>query len=145
MQRTLLALGLLVPLLATAEVYRWKDEHGNWQFGDRAPEAQHESMELRAPQKLGQDERVRDIHERTLRLRESEQAEERERLARAKAEREHRLRQIEPQCREARQRLRRLHRPFVYVDDEGNQRGATASEVLADIAETQEWIQENCE
>ncbi len=145
MQRTLLSISLLLPLLAAAEVYRWKDANGNWQFGDRAPDTQHESVEIQAPQKLGQDENVHDIHQRTLRLRESEQFKEREKQEKAKAERERRLAALEKNCREARDRLKKLQRPFVYFDDEGNEWDVPMSEVRADIAKTQKWLEENCQ
>lgn len=141
MTRNLLAIALLVPLLASAEVYRWKDENGNWQFGDRAPDSQHETMDLKPAAKLGQGDSVHDIHQRTLRLRESEQAEKAEEQAKMARQQE----AVAKACRQARDRLRRLNRPFVYIDEDGTQRDASADQVRADIAKTRKWIDENCD
>lgn len=72
----------MLPLLASAEVYRWQDADGNWHFGDQPPQEQHEKLDIKAPPKIGQGERVREINQRTLRLRESEQARAQEQAAR---------------------------------------------------------------
>ncbi len=141
MTRKWLAFVLLIPLIATAEVYRWKDEHGNWQFGDRAPENDHESVELKSAPRIGQGDAVHDIHQRTLRLRESEQAQHAEQQAQ-NAERQKAIGQA---CDKARERMKRLNRPFVYVDDDGSRRDASAEQVREDIAKTQEWIDDNCD
>lgn len=141
MTRIMLAMALLVPLVATAEVYRWKDENGNWQFGDRAPDSGHETLDLKPAAKIGQGDSVHDIHQRTLRLRESEQADKAEQQAR-QAQQQKALAEA---CKKAKDRLRRLNRPFVYVDEDGTRRDASADQVRADIAKTQKWIDENCE
>ena len=140
MTRIVISIALLVPLLATAEVYRWKDENGNWQFGDRAPESQHEAVDLKPATKIGQGDSVHDIHQRTLRLRESEQAHQAEEQAKLAKQQK----AMSKACQQARDRLQRLHRPFVYIDEDGTQRDASADQVRADIAKTQKWIDENC-
>lgn len=139
MTRILLLITLL-PLLASAEFYRWQDESGNWQFGDRAPDASHEPLELRPANRIGQGDSVNDIHQRTLRLRESEQAEKAEQKAREARQQQHLARA----CHKARDRLRRLQRSFVYMDEDGNRRSASTDEVREDIAKTQTWIDDNC-
>ncbi len=141
MTRTLLAMALLLPLVATAEVYRWKDENGNWQFGDRAPDSGHETLDLKPAAKIGQGDSVHDIHQRTLRLRESEQADKAEQQARQAQQQK----AVAEACKKAKDRLRRLNRPFVYVDEDGTRRDASADQVRADIAKTQKWIDDNCE
>ncbi|MGB2248979.1 MAG: DUF4124 domain-containing protein [Alcanivorax sediminis] len=141
MTRIMLAMALLVPLVATAEVYRWKDENGNWQFGDRAPDSGHETLDLKPAAKIGQGDSVHDIHQRTLRLRESEQADKAEQQARQAQQQK----AVAEACKKAKDRLRRLNRPFVYVDEDGTRRDASADQVRADIAKTQKWIDENCE
>jgi len=141
MTRTLLAMALLLPLVATAEVYRWKDENGNWQFGDRAPDSGHETLDLKPAAKIGQGDSVHDIHQRTLRLRESEQADKAEQQARQAQQQK----TVAKACEKAHDRLRRLNRPFVYVDEDGTRRDASADQVRADIAKTQKWIDDNCE
>ena len=133
------------PLIAGAEIYRWKNENGNWQFGDRAPDSQHETMDVEGPAKLGQDDNVRDIHQRTLRLLESERAKRQEEEALAKKKREARRKKMVPLCEKARERIKMLNGPFVYVDEDGTRRDSLREEALADIAETQQWIEDNCD
>lgn len=134
---TLLA---LLPLLASAEVYRWQDADGNWHFGDQPPQVQHETMDLKAPPKIGQGERVREIHQRTLRLRQSVQAEQKEQAALEKKQQD----TIARQCKKARARLKRLQGRFVYRDDDGNVTHPTLDKVKADQDEVRQWIQQNC-
>ncbi|WP_237440503.1 DUF4124 domain-containing protein [Alcanivorax sp. DP30] len=136
---------LLMPLTASAEIYRWKDENGNWQFGDRAPDTQHETMDVQGPDKLGQDENVQQIHQRLQRLRESEQTRQKQEQEQARREEEARRKHLAPLCQQARERMRILDRPFVYVDEEGNQRDSLPAEAKADRAKTQQWIDEHCD
>ena len=42
----------LTVMSASAEIYRWKDANGNWQFGDKAPKEQHDTLDVKAPPKL---------------------------------------------------------------------------------------------
>lgn len=136
----IIALLALLPLLASAEVYRWQDAEGNWHFGDQPPQVQHEKMDIKAPPKLGQGERVREINQRTLRLRESEKARQQEQAAREKKEQDTQARK----CRDAREKLKRLHGRFVYRDDEGNITHPTMDKVRADQDEVRQWIQQHC-
>lgn len=134
---TLLA---LLPLLAGAEVYRWQDAEGNWHFGDQPPQEQHEKMDIKAPPKLGQGERVREINQRTLRLRESEQARQQEQTASEKKQQDAQAQK----CREAKAKLKRLQGRFVYRDDDGNVTHPTMDQVKADQDEIRQWIQQHC-
>lgn len=139
----LLGIALLWPSLTNAEIYRWKDENGNWQFGDRVPGSgsSHEEVDVKPPAKLGQGDSVNEIHQRTLRLRDVEQA---ERKAREVEEQKDRA-AMAGAGRKARDRFKQLHRRFVYVDDDGTERSASAEEVQDDIARTEKWIKEHCE
>lgn len=134
---TLLA---LLPLLASAEVYRWQDAEGNWHFGDQPPQEQHEKMDIKAPPKIGQGERVREINQRTLRLRESEKAKQQEQLASEKKQQDAQAKK----CRDARAKLKRLQGRFVYRDDDGNVTHPTMDKVKADQDEVRQWIQQHC-
>ncbi|MBD3645601.1 MAG: DUF4124 domain-containing protein [Alcanivorax sp.] len=136
----LIALLALLPLLASAEVYRWQDAEGNWHFGDQPPQEQHEKIDIKAPPKLGQGERVREINQRTLRLRESEESRRQEQADRERKEQDAQARK----CREARARLKRLQGRFVYRDDEGNITHPTMDKVRADQDEVRQWMQKNC-
>lgn len=136
----LITLLALLPLLAGAEVYRWQDAGGNWHFGDQPPQEQHEQMEIKAPSKIGQDERVKEIHQRALRLRQSEQVEKEEQAALEEKQQN----TVARQCEEARERLKRLQGRFVYRDDDGNVTHPTVDKVKADQDEIRQWIQQHC-
>lgn len=136
----LITLLALMPLLASAEVYRWQDAEGNWHFGDQPPQEQHEKMDIKAPPKIGQGERVREINQRTLRLRQSEKTQNQEQAA----ELEKQQAALAKQCREAKERLKRLHGRFAYQDEDGTVTHPTLDQVEADKQEVRQWIQQNC-
>ncbi len=144
MTRIILLMGILLlwPPMVSAEIYRWKDENGNWQFGDRAPQAgeNHEEVQITPPALLGQGDSVNEIHQRTLRLRDVEQT---ERNAEKEAEDKERA-AMAGACKEANDRLKRLNSRFVYVNDDGTERSASAQEVSEDIDNTKKWIKEHC-
>lgn len=72
--RNLLFLFMLVPLLATAEIYRWVDAQGQVHFGARpAPGA--EPIEVR-PQVIERDEATREREGRTRRFFEARRQEQ---------------------------------------------------------------------
>ncbi|WP_019625204.1 DUF4124 domain-containing protein [Thioalkalivibrio sp. ALJT] len=61
---------LLVPVLASADVYRWTDDQGNIHFGDRPPEGSaSEPVEVREPMRAVPLEGADEILERPLRSR----------------------------------------------------------------------------
>lgn len=135
---------LLTVMSASAEIYRWKDASGNWQFGDKAPKEQHDTLDVKAPPKIGQDD-ARDIHARTQRLLESQRAQARqEAQAEENARKKHRERFAGP-CQDAEERLKLMNGPFVYIDEDGTRRSARAEEVEADKKKTLEWIDEHCD
>jgi len=136
----LITLLALLPLLASAEVYRWQDADGNWHFGDQPPQEQHEKLDIKAPPKIGQGERVREINQRTLRLRESEQARAQEQAAREQKQQDAQ----DKKCRNARAKLKRLQGRFVYRDDDGNVTHPTMDKVKADQDDVRQWIQQHC-
>ncbi|KGD62207.1 hypothetical protein T9A_00498 [Alcanivorax jadensis T9] len=136
----LITLLALLPLLASAEVYRWQDADGNWHFGDQPPQEQHETLDIKAPPKIGQGERVREINERALRLRQSEKAQQKEQAS----EQQKQQNAIARQCREAKARLKRLHGRFVYHDEDGSVSHPTLDQVEIDKQEVRQWIQQNC-
>ncbi|MEQ3725072.1 DUF4124 domain-containing protein [Alcanivorax sp.] len=134
----------LAAMSASAEIYRWKDANGNWQFGDKAPESQHETIDVKSPPKIGQDE-AQAIHARTQRLLESQRTQVREKAqAEEEARRRHQERFAKP-CQEAQDRLQMLKGPFEYIEEDGSRRGALPDEVAADQRKTQKWIEEHCD
>ena len=138
--KELITLLALLPLLANAEVYRWQDADGNWHFGDQPPQEQHETVDIKAPPKIGQGERVREINQRTLRLRESEQAREQEKAARVQKQQDAK----DKKCRDSKAKLKRLQGRFVYRDEDGNVTHPTMDKVKADQDEVRQWIQQHC-
>ncbi len=138
----------LAAMSASAEIYRWKDANGNWQFGDKAPQnqpnSQHETIDVKPPPMIGQDE-AQDIHARTQRLLESQQAQARHKAQVEEKKREEHRKRFSKRCEEAEERLERMNRPFVYVDEDGTRRDASAAEVIADQRKTQKWIEEHCD
>ena len=136
----LITLLALLPLLTHAEVYRWQDANGNWHFGDQPPREQHETLDLKAPPKIGQGEQVREIQQRTLRLRESEQAKQQEQIAIEKEQQDAKAKQ----CRKAQAQLKRLQGRFFYRDENGNVTHPTMDKVQADQDELRQWMQQNC-
>lgn len=72
MMRTILlltlSLGLLLPVLANAEIHRWVDDDGNVHFGDRPPEDRPtESVDVRDPMRAVPLEGAREILQRPVR------------------------------------------------------------------------------
>ncbi len=138
----------LAAMSASAEIYRWKDANGHWQFGDKAPqnqpEIQHETIDVKSPPKIGQDE-AQAIHARTQRLLESQRTQAREKAqAEEEARRQHQERFAKP-CQEAQDRLQMLKGPFEYIEEDGSRRGALPDEVAADQKKTRKWIDEHCD
>ncbi|MED5389142.1 MAG: DUF4124 domain-containing protein [Pseudomonadota bacterium] len=127
-------------LAVSADVYRWQDADGTWHFGDKAPQTDHEKMEIQAPEKLGQDDRVREIQQRTLRLLESENTRRQEQAARERKQQDAQDRK----CQEARHRLKRLQGRFVYRDGDGNVTHPTMDKVKADQDDVRQWLQRHC-
>ena len=94
--------------------------------------------------KIGQDE-AREIHARTQRLLDSQRTQAAHE-ARAEEEARNKYRKKYAQrCEKAKDRLKRMNGPFVYVDDDGSRRDATAEEVIADQKKTRKWIDEHCD
>ncbi|MDX1804226.1 MAG: DUF4124 domain-containing protein [Alcanivorax sp.] len=140
--RLTLLLLVALPLLAQGQIYRWKDAHGHWQFSEQAPaDKPHETVTVTPPAKIGQGQEVKQIQQRLDRLRESEKLKAQHEAQKKRMDAQH----LHQPCEKARKRLRTLKRPFVYVDKEGNRRGASADEVRADITRTEKWIRENCD
>ena len=140
--RLTLLLLVSLPLLAQGEIYRWKDAHGHWQYSEQAPQGTpHETVTVTPPAQIGQGKDVQQIQQRLERIRESEKLKAAHEAQKKRMDAQH----LHEPCNKARKRLRTLKRPFVYVDKDGNRRGASADEVRADIARTEKWIRENCD
>lgn len=158
MTRLPLLLLLLAPgLPATAEVYRWTDEHGRVHFGDSAAGHPRNAERLAAPA-VPADKRVdpaprdsndtadtsdarRARQQRLLQVLAQERAEkERQAQADAAREAEHRRR-----CRELRATLRDAEGRLLYVPGEnGIERFLSEEERVAHLDELRRVLRENC-
>lgn len=100
--RTLLFL-LMLPALASAQIYRWTDEHGQVHFSEKPQAPSAEQVEVR-PQVVERDAATRAREERLEKLhsaRRAEQQQAAEKSAKLRAEQEQ-------QCSHLRKRLARL-------------------------------------
>ena len=105
-----LVTGMLIGTLCQAKVYRWVDGTGRVHFGDRPPDGQAQALDLPAsappgsagpppadgPQRMERRQRLLDLYR-----------DERERKAKAKADRAARTKAREQRCAAARNRLER--------------------------------------
>ncbi|EKF74630.1 hypothetical protein A11A3_07418 [Alcanivorax hongdengensis A-11-3] len=145
-----LTMGLALAASASAEIYRWKDESGHWQYSSRPPaqsqSPSHETVDVTPPAKIGQDENVQQIRERTQRLLDSEQAARDAEKAEAARLAEQKRRRWGKACQQARERVDVMRNgSFEYIMEDGSRRGALPDEVAADIKRTQAWIDQHCD
>ncbi|UTW06885.1 DUF4124 domain-containing protein [Pseudomonas benzenivorans] len=106
---------LLLPGLATAEIYRWVDAQGQVHFGQRPAGAGAEPVEVR-PQVVERDAATRERLERTERFYDARRQEKAEAVA-ASAERRA---ERDSECRVLRQRLAQLPEGRRYYQEEAN-------------------------
>ena len=132
---------MLLPGLATAEIYRWVDDQGQVHFGQRPAGAGAEQVEVR-PQVVERDQATRERLERSERFydaRRQEQAEAVAASAQRRAERD-------AQCRELRQRLAQLPQGRRYFQQEADGERTYYSDEQVDAARAQlrERIAQGC-
>lgn len=106
--RGVLCIALLLPALATAEIYRWTDEQGRVHFGQR-PVAGAEPVEVR-PQVVERDEHTREREARSRRFHEARREERQQATAAAAQQREQRA----AECRDLRRRLTQMPEGYSY-------------------------------
>jgi hypothetical protein len=106
---------LLLPGLATAEIYRWVDANGQVHFGQRPAGAGAEQVEVR-PQVVERDAATRERLERTERFYDARRQEQAQATA-ASAERQA---ERDSECRVLRQRLAQLPEGRRYFQEEAN-------------------------
>ncbi len=138
--RLLLCL-LLLPGLATAEIYRWVDAKGQVHFGQRPAGAGAEPVEVR-PQVVERDEHTRERLERSERYFEARQQER----VMASAAAEARQVQRNQECAELRRSLEQLPEGFSYYRAEANGERSYYSDEQLDAARRQlrERLAQNC-
>lgn len=124
--RHLILIALLVPALASAEIYRWTDAQGRVHFGEKPGGSGAEQVEVK-PQVVERDEATRQREERTRQFydaRREEKAQADTRAASARAERT-------KECRELRDNLAQIQRGGRYfVTDQNGERSYIDDEEL---------------
>lgn len=141
----LLALvGALASTPVNAELYRWVDEHGKVHFSDKPVDAENaETMDIKGPPRIGQDDTVQQINDRVKRLHDTEN-EQRDMESRAAAEAREKKEQIAKRCQRARVELRKYNGPVYKLDPDGSRRYLTDEEHTRDKNRISEWIEQNC-
>jgi len=113
--RHLLFIVLLIPSLASAEIYRWTDAQGRVHFGEKPGAAGAETVEVK-PQVVERDEATRQREQRTeeyFDARRDEKAASDARAAQVRAERS-------KECNELRRNLSQIERDGRYFTTDAN-------------------------
>ena len=113
--RHLLFIVLLIPSLASAEIYRWTDAQGRVHFGEKPGAAGAETVEVK-PQVVERDEATRQREQRTeeyFDARRDEKAASDARVAQVRAERS-------KECSELRRNLSQIERDGRYFTTDAN-------------------------
>ena len=137
----------LASAVATAEVYKWVDAHGNVHYGDRPPATGVDARSLSLPPAPAQDA---DHEQRSLKQRrlldafEAERAERHQAEAAAAAAKRERLQK----CEKARRHLARLEGANIvyYTGDESGARIYMSDEERREaVARAKAWIGKHCD
>lgn len=136
----LILLCVMLPGVATAQIYRWTDEQGRVHFGQR-PGAGAIPVEVR-PQVIERDQATRDREAGATRFfdaRREERAEALERAAEAQAE-------VAQKCGTWREQLDQLARGrlFFHADEQGERQYYSDGEVAVARSRLQALIDQNC-
>jgi hypothetical protein len=142
---SLFLLLLLFSVNATAEIYRWVDENGRVQFGDRPPPDGETSDEVDIPDQKPATEKTAPVDRKQARDRLLEQYQrERDEKKAAVAKKRQVKKQNKIRCNYARDRLSRYQGGRLYVPQENLQRKYLSDEereaALARVrAEVKKW------
>lgn len=120
-----LLIGLILPALATAEIYRWTDEQGRVHFGQK-PVAGAEPVQVK-PQVIERDEHTREREARSQRFYDARRDEQQQAVAAAAAQRE----ELANECRDLRRRLAQMPEGYRYFRE-----GANGERIYYSDAET---------
>lgn len=139
--RYLLLSVLLLPALASAEIYRWTDEQGRVHFGARPGAASAQQIEVK-PQVVERDDATREREARTAQFfdaRRAEKAQADSRAAEAHAKRGQ-------ECGQLRDKLEQINRDGRYfrTDADGNRVYYQDAEVEAARSRLSTRIAERC-
>ena len=126
--RHLLVVLMLMPAMASAEIYRWTDAQGRVHFAEKPGGAGAEQVEVK-PQVVERDAATREREERSQKYfdaRRDEKAQAQSRAASSRAERS-------KECGDLRYQLKQIERDGRYftTDDKGERSYVSAEEVEA--------------
>jgi hypothetical protein len=113
--RHLIFIALLVPALASAEIYRWTDAQGRVHFGEKPGASGAEQVEVK-PQVVERDAATREREERTRKFYDARRDEQAQADAKAASARAERLQE----CRELRSNLAQIQHGGLYYKTEKN-------------------------
>ncbi len=139
--RHLILVALLVPSLATAEIYRWTDAQGRVHFGEKPGTSEAEQVEVK-PQVVERDDATRQREERTRQFydaRREEKATSDARASQARAERAQ-------ECSKLRDSLARIQEGGRYFrrDEKGERTYYSDEQVEAARGRLSSRIAERC-
>lgn len=135
---------LMLCSMATAETYRWTDENGKLHFSDTPPPSQSgaERMDIRGPDKIGQDPDVRARQQRALETLEAASKEQRKEREQRASEKRNAYKQ---ECRSKRRELHRLKHPTRYGDPDDVELSRDELDIKeARALELARWLKKNC-
>lgn len=132
---------LLLPSLASGEIYRWTDEQGRVHFGQRPAGANAQPVEVR-PQVIERDEQTRAREERASRFYEARQAEQSQAAAQAAEQRARRA----DECNSLRSKLEQIPegRSYYRTEADGSHSYLSDQEVDAARRQLRDRISERC-
>ncbi|MWV17619.1 DUF4124 domain-containing protein [Pseudomonas sp. L-22-4S-12] len=139
--RLLLLCALLLPALASAQIYRWTDAQGRVHFGEQPGGSNAQQVEVK-PQVVERDAATREREARTEQFydaRREERAKAQEQAAEAQAKRA-------GECRELRNNLAQIQRDGRYFvgDDAGNRTYISDEELESARSRLSTRIAERC-
>lgn len=137
-------LGALASPPVNAQLYRWVDENGKVHFSDKPVDAENaETLDIKGPPRIGQDDTVQQINDRVRRLHDTEN-EQREMESKAAAEERERKEEIAKRCKRARIELQKYNGPVYKRELDGSRTYLTDEEHARDKNRIKEWIEQNC-
>jgi hypothetical protein len=144
--RTLISVILLLAMAAGAQaaMYKWKDEHGNTQFG-QFPPAGVEAERMKAPRAPASPGKSGPSLQDRVKALEEEQGQDREKALMEKEEKE-RAAQLKQNCDNARKTVQLLERGGNrrYRMPDGSVKRLDENETRRRINKSKQYLKENC-
>ena len=138
--RSLFLLLIMVSFAANAEVYKWVDEEGNVQYGDKPTSDKSEPVKMRNDMPKGVDPKEELDKKREIMQYSPEERQKREQEKAAQQK------NLDKECADAKERLVKYKAAPVLMETDDQKRSVplSAEQRLAAIAELEKKIQELC-